>query len=148
MIRAATIEDGVPVVVMTHDFYQVSGYAGVIPFDAQSCYERFLSALEQGMCFVADKAGELIGFVLGVTAPCIFNKHHNMGVELAWWVKPEHRNTSAGIKLLKAIEGAAKDSGVVLWSMVCLESQAPETVEGIYLKLGYHKTERTFSKVL
>lgn len=133
---------------MAREFYAVSGYAEHIPFDADTCYNQLEVAMEQGMCFVADKGHELAGFIMGLAVPAMMNRNYLMGVELAWWVKPAYRNSPLSVKLLKSLESAAKSRGVVLWSMVCLDTQSPEKVGGMYERLGYHRTETTFSKAL
>jgi GNAT superfamily N-acetyltransferase len=142
-IRAAQIEDLSACLVMARKFFAVCGIKGV-EFDFDTCAERFITAVGQKLCFVAESQGQLVGFVLGAACPSIFNKHILAGVELAWWVEPEFRNGILGIKLLKAIENSAKEQGIKSWSMICLEAQEPEKVESMYLRLGYEKTERTF----
>jgi L-amino acid N-acyltransferase YncA len=146
MIRAGTEKDITELLVLAKDFYEVSGYADHVPYDYASCAERFIIAIDQGLCFVCEKDAQIVGFVIGASAPCIFNKNYLMGVELAWWVTPDYRGSTVGIKLLKAIESAAKDRGVKIWSMICLESQEPEKVSDMYSRMDYVATERTFTR--
>ena len=43
---------------------------------------------------------------------------------------------------------AARKAGVKYWNMVYLTSSMPDRIEAIYQKMGYVKTEVTYSKVL
>lgn len=146
-IRNATDSDIPSIVGMSANFYKVAGYDKHIPFCPDSTAEYVKVALDMEMVCVAENDQQVVGFVLGIIAPFIMNRNYLSGCELAWWVEPEHRTGSAGIKLLKAIEQKAEKLGVKIWSMMCLESQEPEKVESMYLKLGYTKAERTFTRV-
>jgi len=148
VIRPAEVRDMPIVSVLAREFFEASGYGSIAEFDPETIMDRFLTALDEGLCFVAETGNEVIGFVIGASCPSIFNRNIRMGVELAWWVKPEHRNSPASIKLLKAIENQAKKSGIKTWSMVCLEGMEPEKVESMYLRLGYHRAERKFMRHL
>lgn len=116
-------------------------------FDEETASELIDGSLAQGLCSVAE-SDQVIGFVLGLAFPSILNKGYLMGAELAWWVEPAHRKSSAGIRLLRHIEKSARDLGIKAWSMMLLESLEPEKVEKIYLSIGYEPAERTFIKYL
>lgn len=146
MIRNATEADEERVLAMAKDFYAVSGYEQTIPYDRETCAELFHASLNMGLCAVAEKDGEVIGFVLGMAAPSMMNKHYYIGAELAWWVEPEHRKGMAGIKLLRHIEKSASQMNLSMWSMMALEELNPDGVERLYLNSGYQKTESTYSK--
>ena len=144
MIRAYESKDLLSVIKMAQKFYSTTGYESVIPFDDDSASVMINAAADQGMCFVAEKDGELVGFVLGLAFPSMVNREYLIGAEMAWWVDPEHRGI--GTALLSAIESAARSQGVKIWSMVALESSSPDVAEAIYLRRGYEKTERTYSR--
>ena len=145
MIRHANEEDAIRVMELAHNFYQETPYALEIPYDPNTCAEIFFKALDQGLCSVAEENGEVVGFVLGLAFPSVMNRNYLMGCELAWWVEPAYRG-SVGYRLLRHIEKSAQDLGVKGWSMVALEDHDPEKVEKIYLRTGYQKTERTYSR--
>jgi GNAT superfamily N-acetyltransferase len=67
---------------------------------------------------------------------------------LAWWVAPEHRGGTAGIKLLKRLESAAKEKGCVYWSMAFMETSMPSVVKKMYEKLNYELKETSYGKRL
>jgi GNAT superfamily N-acetyltransferase len=144
-VRSGTGEDVVQCVVMASRFWELTDHKN-IPFDPDSTIDYFELGLKSGLFSVAEVSGNLVGFVIGVTAPCMVNRNYKIGAELAWWVEPEHRNGSIGIKLLKHIEQGAKEAGCAIWSMMCLESQEPEKVESMYLRMGYTKTERSYAR--
>jgi L-amino acid N-acyltransferase YncA len=144
MIRDYQDNDLAGVLAMARKFYTLSGYESVIPFDDSSAERMILASAAQGMCFVAESDGNLIGFVLGMAFPSMVNSQYLIGAEMAWWVDPEHRGV--GVGLLSAIENAARQNGVKIWSMVALESSNPDFAESIYLRRGYEKTERTYSR--
>lgn len=143
--RIAEPPDKLSVIELARKFHQCTAYTA-IPFDAETASDLFDSALGQNLVFVAEHGGEVVGFVLGLAFPSVLNKKVLMGSELAWWVEPEYRGTSAGIKLLNHIEQSAQTLGVKAWSMICLESLSPDMVEAIYLRMGYRKSERSYTK--
>lgn len=84
------------------------------------------------------------GFILGMCFTCPFNRLKRMASELAWWVYPLYRNSSAGVKLLKALEDSAIENECVSLTMICLETMTPDVIQGIYERMGYQQTERAF----
>lgn len=147
-VRPAEFEDMSAVLVLARKFFEVSGYAALGEFDVESCADVLLTSMNQNLCFVAEAEGEVVGFVLGASMPSLFNRNIKVGVELGWWVEPAYRNGVSGIRLLKAIESSAQEQGLKSWSMVCLESQDPEKVESMYLRMGYTRAERTFVRAM
>jgi len=127
---------------MAREFHSCTEYRH-IEFDEASCFLLFKSSIEQGMCFVSED-DEIAGFIIGMVFGSPMNQMVKMASELAWWVKPEFRRTSAGIKLLKALEESAKGNGAVSLTMICLESINPDEVQGIYERMGYAQAERSF----
>lgn len=64
--------------------------------------------------------------------------------ELMWWVPPEKRGTSLGVRLFKKYEQWARDSGADVILADCLDDR----VATFYEKMGYSETQRTFMKEL
>ena len=146
MVRKATINDFPAICKMAREFHACTEY-GFIEFDDASLFLLMKESINQGMCHVSE-GEELTGFILGMVFGSPLNQMVKMATELAWWVKPEYRKTSAGVKLLKAIEAGAKENGAVSLTMVCLESIEPDTVQAIYEKMGYSRAERSFLRCL
>ena len=145
-VRQAKIEDFPEVCRMAKSFYACTEYQS-IEFDDASCFLLFKDSLDKGMCFVSESEC-ITGFILGLPFPCPMNRLVTMATELAWWVEPLYRNTSAGVKLLKALEESAEQNGCVSLSMICLESLEPEKIQSIYQRIGYVQVERTFLRAL
>jgi GNAT superfamily N-acetyltransferase len=144
LIRNGTQRDKDAVLRMAKKFYSECGYEAHIEYDYDSCSALYEMCLDMGLCSVAEVDGELVGFVIGLKSPFLMNQNYSIGAEVAWWVEPEHRGL--GLKLLRHIEQSAKDQGLKMWSMMCLESMEPEKVSEIYLKSGYKPTERSFTR--
>lgn len=141
-IRLALIEDFPKVCQMAREFHQCTEYRE-IEFDEASCFILFNESIAQGMCFVSESGG-LTGFILGMYFPCPLNRMKRMASELAWWVCPANRNSSAGVKLLKALEGSAIKNECISLTMICLETMTPDVIQSIYERMGYKKAERAF----
>ena len=145
-IRRAEIEDIEQIELLCKKFFDVCGY-DFCDYDKETINGLLDSSISQGLTSVAEKENRLIGFITGLAFPAILNNKVLCGSELAWWVEPEFRKTSAGIKLLKHIEKSAKDFGVLTWSMMCLEELNPDGLESMYKRMGYKPAERTFVRV-
>lgn len=90
-------------------FAQYHG-AGMWPGEAEA------RALLAGMvaahfCAVAEVAGERAGFLLGATAPTLWNARARVCQELLWWVSPAYRGLGVGEALLESFERHADRSG-------------------------------------
>lgn len=88
------------------------------------------------------------GAILGLVFPHWWNPQVLVAQELGWWVEPEYRGTTLAIRLLNKLEVEAKRKGATKLLMICLEAVEPDKVESIYLRKGYTKLERIFSKDL
>lgn len=88
------------------------------------------------------------GAILGIVYPHWWNPSVLVAQELGWWVEPEYRKTSVGIRLLKQFELEVTRRGASVNMMICLEEVDPDYVEQLYTRLGYHKLERIFAKEL
>lgn len=92
--------------------------------------------------------GKLQGFACGVKGPLLANSEILCGTEIAWWVDEKHRKGRNGISLLKELERQAQQAGIKYWTMGFMESSMPDIVEGIYIRMGYNKSETLFTKVI
>ena len=147
MIRAGTESDFARCVELGFNFHQFAYGKKGIGYCTDSCMNTMIMAHGMGLFVVAEVDGIVQGFCVGAKAPMMMNQSVTVGCELVWWVEPEHRKSTLGIGLLKAIEQQAKDSGVDVWSMVLLDDVEPEKVDKIYRAMGYVPSERTYIKV-
>jgi GNAT superfamily N-acetyltransferase len=117
-----------------------------VPFDSASAYRQLQISAEQGLVYVMEHDGKLVGFVAGIAHPLLGNNSYLTGTEISWWVEPEHRGH--GKMLMQAIENAAKDIGCKYWCMIALEHMNPRIMDRIYTRSGYQKTETSYIKEL
>lgn len=69
--------------------------------------------------------------------------------EAFWYVAPEHRGGTAGIRLLKEVESFAKLAGIARMMMGRVHASDPnERVHGLLNSLGYKPLETYYCKVL
>jgi len=88
------------------------------------------------------------GVILGIIYPLYYNPSVLIAQELGWWVEPEYRNTSIGIKLLKEFEAEAKERGAKKIIMFYLEAQTPDRIDNILQRLNYKHVEYNMVKDL
>ncbi len=146
MIRVATKDDFHDIVCMSAEFWQNTIYDDDFCYD--SVYRMVSGCYDYNLLIVAEKEGELVGFVAGVEGKLLANHSVKIGAELAWWLNPSARGGSLGVKMLKAAEKQAKDNGIKYWSMMYMESSMPEQIRKIYEKMGYQLAETTYVKRL
>lgn len=146
MIRIATIEDIPSIVGMGLMFWKESPFD--VPADSDTIRDFALHCIGQNLLCVLEIDGNIEGFAAGIKGAMLGNVNVMCGNEVAWWVNPDHRGGKNGIKLLKYLEGMAKTEGIKYWTMAFMTSSMPEKVESIYQKLGYTKTEVSYTKEL
>lgn len=90
---------------------------------------------------------EVGGILGGLFYPCSMTGQLE-ALEGFWYVEPDYRGGTGGIKLLKAFEEEGKARGCARVKMVHLSSLNPELVANIYERMGYHKLQVNYSKEL
>lgn len=146
MIRKATEEDFDDILRLSAEFWLHTQFSE--PFDAEHTRNMVQLAHDHKLLAVVEVDSHIVGFCAGVCAPLMASPHAIAGTELAWWVDPDHRGGKNGIALLQFMEQLAKDAGVKYWTMVTMESSMPEIVGRMYEKMGYQKSETSYTKVL
>lgn len=144
MIRSATKNDIPACVEMAREFWQYMPYDE--EYEAERTTEMFELALSYNLLLVFDKDGKAEGFIAGVMGPLLASTKAQMAIELAYWINPAHRGV--GVQLLRSFEKAAKEQGAKYCSMMAMEGSNPEIAERIYTKLGYAKTETSYTKII
>ena len=146
MLRRATPHDIEACLAMCRCFYDESGLREQ-PYDESSMrvtLDRLMGS-EGGLLLLTEVDGALTGMAAALAYPSYFNGL-SVAQELFWWVRPERRGTSDGVRLLKAIEEWAKDRGCVSLTMICLPIESP--AESVYQRCGYRACERSYIKEL
>lgn len=94
----------------------------------------------RGVCLVAEMNG-IVGMLIAHVAPSMWSPKHLVMTEMAYWVNPEARGSSAGYRLLKAYEEhgkALKDQGRISAFFISKMSTSPDIK---YDKFGFSKLE-------
>lgn len=146
MIRYGTTEDLEAILDMAECFWATTDYDE--PFVRDHVRLTAAHCIDTDFMSVLDLGNGPVGFACGVASPLLANPNVFIGVEVAFWVDPEHRKGSQAVRLMKHLEKAAKHNGVKYWHMVSMECSAPEVSTAIYKSLGYVKTETSHKKEL
>ena len=96
-----------------------------------------------------EKETELVGMIVTVISPHMFNNQILVADEVAWWVEPEYRTLVANT-LLQTTEDLLKDMGVKYLYMKYLHAEvfSPKLMERFYRNKGYEKIESSVRKEL
>lgn len=116
-----------------------------VPLDPQ--YDIYLQrdALGQVIFVTLRGDGKIIGYFVGFVAPGL---HYQTCLTLTmdiFWVRPEHRNGRAGIKLFREVEREARRRGVQRWFA---GSKVHADASVLFERLGFEKVEIYYSKWL
>lgn len=148
IIRDAELSDVPDLARLGALFHAESGLADLIEY-VEADYAAWLSAvigLPNVLMLVADD-GEIKGATGGMVCPIYFNAAHITGEELFFWVHPDSRG-SLGLRLIEALESAARDAGCSSWHMKALAGVKPEATGRFYERRGYRPAENSYIKRL
>lgn len=99
----------------------------------------------KGIALLAYKDDEPVGMILGVIDQSIWDTEIRILKELAYWVNPESRGSTAGYRLLSRYNDLARqlrdDGRISVWTISKM-SNSPDLDYG---KFGYRKVEETWS---
>ncbi len=87
---------------------------------ARTCLSHFMS---QHLVLVAERDGHPVGFIAGFVTPHPFNPNIRTVTEQFWWVTPEARGSSAGLRLLDAFIREAE--ALADWVTISIEHGSP-----------------------
>jgi len=148
MIRAATVDDIPTIAVLGEKFHAQAGWSE-IPYDVGACAASLEQFMASGcfLCLVAEDGGSIVGMAAGVVSPVYFNTGHLSGEELFWWVD-ESAGQFTGIRLLDALEKAARERGCLTWQMKSLARLNGDRMTALYERRGYRASEQSFIKRL
>lgn len=114
-------------------------------FELDPQYELYLERERRGevLCMVGRQAGEITAYFVGFVAPAM---HYRTCLTLTmdiFWVAPEHRGKSLGLRLFKAVEAEAMRRGV---HRMFVGSKLHKDASWLFEKLGYRSVETYYSK--
>jgi GNAT superfamily N-acetyltransferase len=100
MIRKATKYDKTQIIEMMQLFRAESHIEQYKDLDNVAYWNELLDNIlaGQGIIYIEDN----VGLIMGLIVPTIWCNKTLALHELAWYVKPEYRNTTTGYRLLKA----------------------------------------------
>lgn len=149
MIREATKEDINQIAHLGREFVETA-WEGIASYNVQGTVEWLEGFIDLpfSVVYVAEVDGEAVGMVAGMVIPLYFNPAHLNAQELFWWVVPEYRKSSIGIKLLKKFEEWAMSKKAKTVQMGTVAKINPEKLAAVYKKLGYEESETYYTKVL
>jgi hypothetical protein len=97
-----------------------------------------------GMALVSEKDNKLTGMLLAVKSPFLWDQSHYIMNEIAYWVEPEHRGSTAGYRLLKEYVKCCEDmrnqDKISNYTMSQMEGQSLD-----YTRFGMRPIEHTWS---
>lgn len=99
--------------------------------------------MDSGVVLVAESdGGELLGTIGGTIGFHVFDPEKLVLAELWWWVAPEHRGSSAGLRLLQAFRERGLED-VDLVTMSTLETTHPGVGEHLE-HMGFVRREQAY----
>lgn len=100
--------------------------------------------LGMGIIYVAEKDSKVVGMIIGVKGPSIWDQNLIMLREMAFWVEPEYRGSTAGYKLIiaynKYAEQLKQNKQITTYTMTKM-STSPDLDFG---RFGYKKAEEVW----
>lgn len=142
MIRIANKFDKPEIIEMLRMFRLESNIKQYQHLNNEEYINYLLDQILNGMGIIYIEEGK--GMIIGLIAPVIWcNKHYALH-ELAWYVKPQYRNTTIAYKLVKAYIEFGKqlkeNKRVILFTL----SKLPDTPSLNYEKLGFKKIDENW----
>lgn len=141
-IRQATKYDIESIIEMLKHFRDCAPTTQLRESNDENYVIGILSAILGGLgaIFVADK-GKLVGMLISVKSNNLWNPRVMELHEIAYWVEPEYRHTSAGYRLLKAYCDHAtemKQQGLISSYTMSKMVNSPDLK---YNRFGFNKLE-------
>jgi GNAT superfamily N-acetyltransferase len=142
MIRIANKFDKSEIIEMLRMFRSESNIEQYKNLDNEDYINYLLDQILGGLGIIYIEEGK--GMIIGLIAPVIWCNNHYALHELAWYVKPEYRNTSVAYRLVKAYIEFGKqlkeNKRVILFTL----SKLPDTPSLNYEKLGFKKIDENW----
>jgi GNAT superfamily N-acetyltransferase len=145
-VRRATVLDVDELVELGRSFVAYSAYGNMVSVSDDDIVRGLCNALDNGVVFVAERNNRIVGGIVGLKNSLWFAPHVKVATELAWWVRPEDRNTPAAVRLLRRFERWAAEQGATHVAMSDLVIDGDTPAGKLFEKLGYTLTERSHIK--
>lgn len=147
-VRKATEDDIFDIMPLIKMFYHEGGYTDM-KYDPKYVSEIFLNYLRTDNCetFLYESDGQVVAMLVASIVPQPFNKSP-AAYEIAWYVHPDSRGSSAAIRVYKAFEEWAKENNCSLLSMSRIEGLDDENLIKMYDKMDLKLREHIYMKEL
>lgn len=145
VVRRATTDDLVPMSEMGQRFLAASPFAGAATVLEVRAALSSLVREQYRACWVDEHHGTYRGLLIAALAPMWFSPATLVAVELAWWVDPEFRGSTAGVRLLEAFEAWAHTKGATRLAMSTLPDLGT-TAQLMLEERGYRLVEKSWAK--
>lgn len=145
-IRPATVEDAPRLAELGRGFFAFSPFASLAEYEPERAAVGIASLIHTGCGFAAVDGDELVGALIGLLAPLWFAPTARVATEMAWWVAPEHRKGTAGIRLHTAFATWAQAQGATHIAMSDLVIDGDTPAGELIPRLGYTLVERMHVK--
>lgn len=144
-IRTATPDDVFDILILAKEFSKEAPQSH--KWNKEKTEQFILSALQNTnmKIFVIDVDGEIEGALVGLLSE-LYMSYTVQATELAWFVSKDYRGKPASLKLIKAFEKWAKESGANQVGMGDIEGIS--SLEKLYNRLGYERAETVYLKEL
>ena len=137
------LDDLDDLVDLAEEFYASSKFLDGFNKEAsKKSWTNFISG-GTGAIF-AIKEGDDFHGMLGVVKFPDINTGEMIACEMFWFVSKEHRGK--GLLLVKAFEEWAKQEGCKKVAIAHLEDSMPDSLEKLYVRMGYALSEKTYIK--
>jgi N-acetylglutamate synthase-like GNAT family acetyltransferase len=145
-IRQAKAEDKPQIIELIIQFYKESLRDYGIRFDLETLYETVQNFIDNQIGIVAEKEDVIVGVIGGTIAPSMFDKSQKIGQEAIWYVTPDERKGSVGIKLILAFEQECIKRGANAIIMIHMSNLYPEILDRLYRINGFRLMESNYIK--
>lgn len=142
MIRTATKYDKTQIKDMLKEFHAESDFAELGTDYNEEYFDLLLDRMfaGQGVVFLEENKGLLVAMIL----PTIWNDKVYAMFELAWYVRPEHRNTTIGYRLFVSYLNYGKrlkeENRIAYFTMTKLDNSGNLKYE----KYGFRKKDENW----
>ncbi len=142
-IRTATPDDVFDILILAKEFSKEAPQSH--KWNKEKTEQFILSALQNTnmTIFVIDVDGEIEGALVGFLSE-LYMSYTVQATELAWFVSKDYRGKPASLKLIKAFEKWAKESGAKQIGMGDIEGIS--SLEKLYNRLGYERRRNCLFK--
>lgn len=143
MIRKATRFDKKELIEMLNQFNK-EYLPEYTEFFKEETVDKLLTNIIAGAGIALIEEGK--GMILGVITPNLYDESINVLTEMAWYAKPEYRNTTVGYRLYKSYmqeSDRLKQENRIKASIICKLYNSPDIK---YQKHGFKKLQESWIK--